>query len=716
MRALALSILFSMASVLSLSGQEQALDIRGLDAYLRPGFSLEWVFNVPLPGDSDWIRLPKERGFTELAMRSLAREAGVEPDGEDVRRFCLVMPFTISDSLYNASGGLGIYLDSIGQNWQVYLNGYLVRDETYFARDGSIRAERSIKGALFQIDARWLKRGNNVLAFMVAGDPGLSDAGLWSNGVYRIDSYERLLSLKGESPRLMLIGIYAFFGLYHAILFALRPKTRAYLFYSVATLILSAFLFARTFIVHELILDTRLTKGVETAAMFLILPSFMGFFDAVLGRKRSLFSQLYALACIAAAAAQFFVARELIVLVWKLSIALPIAFIVYTDIFVPIRKAVRHYLRLQNSRSRLKALFRGLARTDATKLLAGSLIVAVALLLDALGLSPGGTMSFLEVGFLLLVLGTAAVLASEFIKVYRDAERFKQHLEERVAARSRELETTLVEEESLSVRLSEASSRLHAVSSVAQKDLRIATQVQQGFFPKSAPHTAAWDTAFVYMPAGGISGDFYDFYLRGDRLEGLVVGDVSGHGIASGLITVLARSLFHRNFYERRQRSLGAVLESINEELIPELSEVENYLTAAFLRLEDDGRVEYASAAHPELAFKGAEKLRAMLLRPKGGAEYKGPPLGREGIEAPYSSIRFSLKPGDALLIYTDGLNESKNVDGEEFGLDGVLESLSSAPEGDASAVLDYIMQEWRFFVSGAKVSDDITVVLLKKT
>ncbi len=716
MRALALCILLSLALAYPALGQEQALDIRSLDAYVRPGFSLEWVFNVPLPGESDWIRLPKPRGLTELDIRSLAKETGAAVSGEAFQRFCLLMPFTVSDSLYNASGGVGIYLDSIGQNWQVYLNGYLVRDETYFTRDGSMRAERSVKGALFQIDSRWLKRGNNVLAFMVAGDTGLNEAGLWTNGVYRIGSYERLLSLKSESPRLMLIGIYAFFGLYHAILFALRPKTRAYLFYSVATLILAAFLFARTFIVHELILDTRITKGMETAAMFLILPSFMGFFDAVLKRKRSLFSQLYALVCIVAVAAQFFFARELITLVWQLSIALPIAFIVFTDIFVPIRKAARHYLRLQNSRSKIKALFRGLARTDATKLLAGTLIIAFAMLLDGLGLSPGGTMSFLEVGFLLLVLGTAAVLASEFIKVYRDAERFKVHLEARVAARSHELEATLVEEDSLSVRLSEASSRLHAVSSVAEKDLRMATQVQQGFFPKSAPRTAAWDTAFVYMPCGGISGDFYDFYLRGDRLEGLVVGDVSGHGIASGLITVLARSLFHRNFYERRQRSLGAVLESINDELIPELSEVENYLTAAFLRLEDDGRVEYASAAHPELAFKGADKLRAMLLRPKGGAEYKGPPLGREGIEAPYSSIRFILKSGDAILIYTDGLNESKNVDGDEFGLDGVLESLSSAPEGDASAVLDYLMQEWRFFVSGAKVSDDITVVLLKKT
>ncbi|TFG83079.1 MAG: serine/threonine-protein phosphatase, partial [Spirochaetales bacterium] len=183
-----------------------------------------------------------------------------------------------------------------------------------------------------------------------------------------------------------------------------------------------------------------------------------------------------------------------------------------------------------------------------------------------------------------------------------------------------------------------------------------------------------------------------------------------------GLITVLARSIFYRNFYERRHRSLGAVLEAINDELIPELSSVENFITAILLRQDDDGRVEYASAAHTEILYRGAEKIRAVPLRPREGTEYKGPPLGREGIVAPYTSIRFSLKPGDSILIYTDGLDESRTVDGEPFGIDGVLASFSSAPTGDAAQMLDYIMQEWRYHVSGTKVADDTTVVLLKKT
>ena len=194
-----------------------------------------------------------------------------------------------------------------------------------------------------------------------------------------------------------------------------------------------------------------------------------------------------------------------------------------------------------------------------------------------------------------------------------------------------------------------------------------------------------------------------------------MVGDVSGHGIASGLITVLARSIFHRNFYERRHRSLGAVLEAINAELIPELSSVENFITAALLRVGDDGQVEYATAAHTEILYRGADKPRANAVRPRTVQDYKGPPLGREGIEAPYSSIKFTVKPGDAILLHTDGLDEARNVDGEPFGEDGVLAALSSAPVGEASLMLDYIMQEWRFHVSGTKVADDVTAVLLRK-
>ncbi len=695
--------------ILAFQAHAQAVDLRTLDAHVRKGFSLDWTFSVPLPADSKWKWIPMFREPDALTLRSIRDTLG------DAQRYCLIMPFRIGDELLASKSGVGLYLESIGSNWQVFLNGYLVRDESYFDRDGAIRIDRSVKGALIHLDTRWLKEGQNVLAFMLAGDPAGGPAGIGAKGTYRIDAYGRLQSLRSESVRLMLIGIYAFFGIYHAILFLLRPKSRSYLYYSLGTLCLSLFLFSRTYIVHDLILDTRMTKSIEAASLFMLLPLFMAFFDSIVGRRRSRVTLYYSLVCAAASLVQVFAWREALILAWKITLALPMGFILYSDIIVPFRKALRHYRELDPRAGFGKIMARAMAKTDATKLFVGSVVVGTAVALDATGLSAALSLPFLEIGFLLLVLGTAAVLAGQLISVYRGAERLKEDLERRVDTRTKALEGVLKEESQLSVKLSETGERLRATAEIAAKDLRIATQVQQGFFPKSAPRNSSWDAAYAFLPASGISGDFYDFYQRGERFEGLAVGDVSGHGISSGLITVLARSIFHRNFHERRQKSLGAVLEAINEELIPELSDVENYLTAVLLRLEDDGRVEYASAAHPEILFKGAGKPKAIALRPKDDVEYKGPPLGREGIEAPYTSIRFAMRPGDAILIYTDGLNESRNVDGEEFGVQGVLSSLSSAPAGDAAHMLDYIMQEWRFHVSGTRVADDLTAVLLKK-
>lgn len=692
------------------SALAQGLDLGALGAFIRPGFSMEWVFAVPQPSDRAWVYAPGGREPGALGTRGLAALAGVSD------RYCILLLFEADDALLAWTSGVGLYLDRIGINWQVYLNGYLVHDETDLARAGRRSRERSIRGALVQLDTRWLRPGPNILALMVAVDPADPRGGLWSRGIYRIDDYSRLASLRSETLRLMIIGIYAFFGLYHAMLFVLQPKTRSYLFYSMAALTLAAYLFARSFTAHELAPDTRILAALETAALLLLLPAFMGFFDAVMGRRPSRLALAYTAASALAAVIQVFAFRDAIRLAWTVSMPLPIAYALYRDALGPILHSFKHYRRLSPGESRLRSLGKALARGDAAKLLAGSTVMGTAALLDALGLSPAVGLSAAELGFLLLVFGTAAVLASQFIRVYRGAERLKSDLERRVATRTAELEAGLQEQEELSRGLSTASERLRAASAAADKDLRIATQVQQGFFPRSPALTPAWDSAFAFIPAGGISGDFYDFYLRGDRLDGLLLGDVSGHGVASGLVTVLARSVFHRNFYERRQRSLGAVIEAINDELVKELSSVENYLTAALLRLEDDGRVEYVSAAHPELLYRPAGAAKALPLKPKAGVEYKGPPLGRAGIEAPYNSVRFSLKPGDALLLFTDGVAESRNTEGEEFGVRGLAASLSAAPaEADAQGLLDYVMQDWRFHVSGAKVADDVSLIVLRK-
>ncbi|MDX9898812.1 MAG: SpoIIE family protein phosphatase [Spirochaetia bacterium] len=696
----------------------QQVDLTTIDAYVRPGFSLEWVFQTPMLGDESWTIVPANTGNRPLLMRNLDLPGSGTRSifslvNEAPQRYCVMIPFVVKDEILISKTGVGLYLAQIGQNWQIYLNGYLVRDETYTAGDGTMRVERAVRGALIELDTRYLKKGKNLLTIMVAGDPGNDGTGLSMGGPYLVDSYDALESLRNEGLKLILIGIYFFFGLYHAILFMLRPKAKAYLYYGLATGLLSIYLFCRTFIVYEIILDTRIIKGLELSSLFLLVPAFMAFFDSVRAKPVSLFAKLYGGLFALVAVLRFFFWSEAFLRLWQYSIVLPILYIFIVDIGIPIVRSVRDYRGSGYTRF-WRRLLGGLRSNDATKLLVGTLLVGSAVMLDIVGLNAGRAAMYSDYAYLLLVFGTAATLAGQIVKAYRDSETLGADLARRVEARTKELEATLEDQDTLSVSLSETSTNLQAKVEVAAKDMRVATRVQQGFFPGTAPQTDAWDCAFSFIPASGISGDFYDFFTRGDRLDGLVVGDVSGHGIASGLITVLARSIFHRNFYERKKRSLGSVLESINEELIPELSAVDNFITTALLRLDPKGGVEYSSAAHTEILYRGAGKVRAVPLKPGDNRDYKGPPLGREGLEAPYTSIRFAMKPGDVILIYTDGFDEAKNVDGQAFGIDGMLGALTSAPEGDAAQMLDFMVREWRFHVSGTRISDDATAILLK--
>ena len=219
--------------------------------------------------------------------------------------------------------------------------------------------------------------------------------------------------------------------------------------------------------------------------------------------------------------------------------------------------------------------------------------------------------------------------------------------------------------------------------------------------------------ALISQPVGGVSGDFHDFYISDGKLQGLVVGDVSGHGISSGLITVLSRSIFWRAFRDLSVSSLARIMEDINAELSTELSSVENYLTAVLLRF-DGASVEYANGGHTDIAFRRAGKARASSLVP-AGADFKGPPMGREGISAPFRSVKFAVAPGDSLLLYTDCLIDARDEDGNPFGVEGLLSAYGRAPADSAADMLEYIMEDWKFHLGEAEVTDDLTVVLLKK-
>lgn len=262
--------------------------------------------------------------------------------------------------------------------------------------------------------------------------------------------------------------------------------------------------------------------------------------------------------------------------------------------------------------------------------------------------------------------------------------------------------------------LKKLNSALEAAQLIADKDMKMAINVQANLFPQEPPQTKQWDTAFVFKPASGVSGDMFDFYMRGEELSGASLFDVSGHGIASGLITMLAKSTVFRSFQAHGNHKLNEIFDTINKNLIREIGNVDNYLTGILLRFKDDA-VEYVNAAHTELIYKIAASGNVAIVNRKD-RDIKGMFLGKEAMQWPFEMLKFRVSTGDTLVLYSDCLIESKNSSGEEYGMDNVTASLRSAPS-DASAgeTLAHLMRDFTHFMGERKLADDLTVLVLKK-
>ena len=716
--------LFCVASLLylvfSASAEVRDIDLTARDAWVRKGFAFEWTYYQPEAGDSAWTRIPAKPGNRPLIMRDLDLVGGTTRKflrfgPGKIENYCVIIPFEAGADLVESSTGIGLYLSYVGQNWDVYLNGSIIHNESFIDRNGRIARDRSLRGALVSVDRRYLKAGQNILAFQIYGDPSDDRTGFSSGGPYILGDYQRLLERRVEYADLMLIGIYFFFGLYHVFLFLLRRKNQSYLLYGVGTLLLSIYLFTRTVLVFSIFPNAATAKALELFSLFLLLPVFLGFFDVLSRGKISLFTWIYsALFGFAAFCVPFFW-QEPLLMAWQYTTPVPLVYLLVFDLGIPIAKAfAAAWNGALAGKSRVFAGLRAaFIDSDEGKLFLGALVMAGTIALDIAAANSGSLNSYSKYGFLVIVFGIASVLASQLERVYREIENFTTGLEGKVRGRTAELDKTLEVQSELTGRLAEAHDRLERMLEVTARDTRIAVQVQQGFFPREAPATIDWDAAFVFLPASGVSGDFYDFYLDGLSLKGVALGDVSGHGVASGLITVLTRSVFLRHFRELEKKPLGLVIESANAELQHELAAVENYLTAALLRFSGD-TVEYANAAHPDIAFRRDGKARANLIKPPAES-YKASPLGREGIGGSCKSMKFALRSGDSILMYTDFLIAAPDDEGKPFGIDGMLDAYGRAPEGRAADMLQFIMEEWRFHRHGAPQTDDFSAILLRR-
>lgn len=248
-----------------------------------------------------------------------------------------------------------------------------------------------------------------------------------------------------------------------------------------------------------------------------------------------------------------------------------------------------------------------------------------------------------------------------------------------------------------------AAAKLEAERRAAQ-ELEIARQVQTRLFPQTLPALETLDYSGICLQARQVGGDYYDFLDLGRNRLGLVVGDISGKGIAAALLMANLQANLRSQCaiaLDQPQR----FLQSINR-LFYENSTDNSYATLFFAEYDD--RIQH-------LRYVNCGHLPALVLHADGIMERLHSTCTVLGLfrEWDCSVEEFSLTPGDTLVFYTDGISESFSHDGEEFGEERLVECLWKYRQQSPQCLIESVVNDVRKF-SPHEQSDDITLIVAK--
>jgi serine phosphatase RsbU (regulator of sigma subunit)/anti-sigma regulatory factor (Ser/Thr protein kinase) len=238
------------------------------------------------------------------------------------------------------------------------------------------------------------------------------------------------------------------------------------------------------------------------------------------------------------------------------------------------------------------------------------------------------------------------------------------------------------------------------------QELRVAHLIQQHLLPEELPRLPGWELAAFYRPAREVGGDFYDFVILDDGRVGLVIADVTDKGVPAAMVMAAARSLLRTS--SQALASPGQILERVNDQLCPTMPP-NMFVTCLYAVLDPaSGRLVYANAGHDapyvHSGEGGVSEMRA-----------RGMPLGlMEGMH--YEEKELCLRPGDQVLLHSDGLAEAHNAQREMFGFPRV-KSIVAEHRGDGDQLLARLLDELeRFTGPGWQQEDDVTLVTLRRS
>jgi sigma-B regulation protein RsbU (phosphoserine phosphatase) len=252
--------------------------------------------------------------------------------------------------------------------------------------------------------------------------------------------------------------------------------------------------------------------------------------------------------------------------------------------------------------------------------------------------------------------------------------------------------------------LSLQNARMHAELLRQQRleqDLRLAQQIQKSFLPRSLPKAARVEFHADYLPVFTVGGDFYDFFWIDERRVGVFIGDVAGKGVAAALL--MARVSSDLRVAVLADGRPKQVMARINQAML-EREQPEVFVTGIFLTLDvESGKVVLANAGHcPPLVRRhggGVERV--------DGGHSTAIGFFRDSF---FTETELTLGPGDAIVLYTDGIIEATNAGGEQFGGARLAECL--LPTQGAQALAERVLAHVQAHAATSPLGDDITLLV----
>jgi PAS domain S-box-containing protein len=239
-----------------------------------------------------------------------------------------------------------------------------------------------------------------------------------------------------------------------------------------------------------------------------------------------------------------------------------------------------------------------------------------------------------------------------------------------------------------------------------QEQFRVASEIQQRLFPKTAPEVPGFDIAGATYPAEATGGDYFDYLPMLNGCLGLVVGDVTGHGVGPALL--MAETRAYLRVLAGRREDPGEILTRANGILAEDVGS-ERFVTLFLARLDPHTRsLAYASAGHPTgYVLDGRGQTKLTLPR-------TGVPLGMRSDTQYTSTSERQLERGDLLLLVTDGIEESASPEEQIFGAERILEVIRQNQAKAAREIVESLYQGARAFAKDNPQTDDATAIVVK--